>query len=77
LATNFHIFVGQALAEPLRVHLYQAPVSKLFLASATVSGFGVCKWDEYLNGAVSGIPFLQSLLHSLCLHFLLTGIISD
>jgi hypothetical protein len=30
----------QALAEPLRRQLYQAPVSKLLLPSTIVSGFG-------------------------------------
>jgi hypothetical protein len=28
-----------------RRQLYQAPVSKYFLASTIVSGFGVCMWD--------------------------------
>jgi hypothetical protein len=37
------ICFGQDLAEPLRL-LYQAPVSKHFLASTVVSGFGVCMW---------------------------------
>jgi hypothetical protein len=62
--------IGQALAKPLRGQLYQAPVSKRFLASVIVSGFGV---DGSLDGAVSGWPFLQALLLSLSLHFLLTG----
>ena len=43
LALCIHICIGQAMAEPLREQLYQAPVSKHFLASAVVSGFGVCK----------------------------------
>jgi hypothetical protein len=67
------ICIGQALAEPLRGQLYQAPVSKHFLTSATVSGFGVCRWDGSVGGAVSGSCFLQSLLHSLSLHSLETG----
>ena len=37
--------IFQALAEPLRRQLYQAPVSKHFLASAILSGFGVCRWN--------------------------------
>ena len=41
LAMSIRICLGQNLAEPLRRQLYQAPVSKLFLASAIVSGFGV------------------------------------
>jgi hypothetical protein len=39
------ICIGQDLAEPLRRQLYQAPVSKHFLASAIVFGFGVSRWD--------------------------------
>jgi hypothetical protein len=59
------------LANPFRVlQLYKAPVCKNFLASAIVSGFGVCKLDGSLGGAAPGWPFLQSLLHSLSLHFL-------
>jgi hypothetical protein len=53
LAVSIHICIGQALAQPLRGQLYQAPVSKHFLASATVSGFGVCRWDGSLGGADS------------------------
>jgi hypothetical protein len=40
LASSTCICIGQALAEPLRGQLYQAPVRKHFLASAIVSGFG-------------------------------------
>ena len=54
-------------AEPLRRQLYQAPVSKHLLASTIVSGFGNCIWDGSPGGAVSGWPFLQSLLHTLSL----------
>ena len=61
--------IGQALAELLRRQLYEAPVSKCFLESAIVSGFGVCRWDGSIDGAVSGWPFLQFLLHSLSLNF--------
>jgi len=50
--------------EPLRRQLYQAPVSKHFLASAIVTGFGGCIWDGSPGGAVSRWPFLQSLIHS-------------
>jgi hypothetical protein len=42
---SIYFCVCQALAEPLRRHLYQAPVSKLLLASPIVSGFGGCLWD--------------------------------
>jgi hypothetical protein len=61
---------GQALAEPLRRQLYQAPFSKHFLASAIVSGFGDCIWDGSPSRADSGWPFLQSLFHNLSLYFL-------
>lgn len=64
LAASIHICIAQDLAEPLRRQLYQAPVSKHFLASATVSGFGVCMWDGSLGGVISGWPFLQSLFCS-------------
>jgi hypothetical protein len=49
---------------------YQAPISKHFLASAIVTGFGGCIWDGAPGGAVSGWPFLQSLLHPLSPNFL-------
>jgi hypothetical protein len=54
--------IHQALAEPLRRQLYQAPVSKILLATTIVSGFGGCLWDGSPSGAVSGWSFLQSLL---------------
>ena len=69
LAVSICICIDQDLAEPLRRQQYQAPVSKNFLASAIVSGFGVCMWDGSPGGAVSGWPFLQSLFQV----FLLAG----
>jgi len=51
--------------EPLMRHSYQASVSKHFLASATVTWFGGCIWDGSPDGAVSGWPFLQSVLYTL------------
>jgi hypothetical protein len=46
--------IGKVLAEPLRRQLYQAPVSKLllasFLASAVVSGFCGCNGMDPLVG---------------------------
>jgi hypothetical protein len=50
------------VAELVRGQLYQAPVCKHFLASAIVLGYDVCKWDGSQGGAVSGWPFIQSLL---------------
>jgi hypothetical protein len=70
LAACTLICIGQALAEPLSGQLYQGPVNKCFLASAIVFGVGGCIWDRSPGWAVSGWPFLQSLLHSLSLHFL-------
>jgi hypothetical protein len=64
LAENIHLCICQALAEPLRSRLYQAPVSKHLLASTIVSGFGDCIWDGSLGGAVSGWSFLQYILHT-------------
>jgi hypothetical protein len=61
---------SQALAELLRRYLYQALVSKHSLASAVVSRFGDCILSGSPGGADSGWPFLQSLLHTLSLHFL-------
>jgi hypothetical protein len=54
LAVYIHIYIGLALAEPLRGQLYQTSVRKHFLASVIVSGFGVSRWDGSLGGAVSG-----------------------
>jgi hypothetical protein len=47
LAVGICICTGQALAEPLRRQLYQAPVSKHFLASAKVSECGGCLGGEH------------------------------
>jgi hypothetical protein len=77
LAVYIPICIGPALAEPLQGQLYQAHVNKHFLASAIVSGFGGSRWDRSLGEAVSGWAFLQFLLQSLSLHFLLSGGILD
>ena len=60
-----HLPICQALTEILRRQLNQAPISKHFLASTIVSGFGYYIWDGSSGGAVSGSLFLQSLLHIL------------
>jgi hypothetical protein len=52
-AESIHLCIYQALAEPLRRQLYQAPVSKHLLASTIVSGFGGCIWDGSPGRAVS------------------------
>jgi hypothetical protein len=41
MAVNIHFYICQALAQPLRKQLYQAPVSKILLASPIVSGLVV------------------------------------
>jgi hypothetical protein len=46
LAESIHLCICQALVEPLRRQLYQAPVSKHLLASTIVSGFGDCIWMD-------------------------------
>ena len=67
LAVSIHLCICQDLAESLRRQLQQAPVSKHFLVSAVVSGFGDYIWDGSSGGTVSGWSFLQSLLHTLSL----------
>ena len=56
LAASIHLCICQALAELRagRTQLYQAPVSKYFLASTIMSGFGDYIWDGSPGGAVSG-----------------------
>jgi hypothetical protein len=73
LAASIHICISQVLADPLKRQLYQAPVSKHFLASVIVYGFGVCIWDGSPCVAVSGRTFLQFLLHSVSVFLLVMG----
>ena len=54
LSMSILVCVFQALAEFLRRHLYQAPVSKHFLASTIVSWFDDSIWVGSTNWAVSG-----------------------
>jgi hypothetical protein len=70
LAERIHLCICQALAEPLSKQLYQVPVSKHLLASTIVFGFGNFIWDGLPCGAVSGWPFLQSLLQTFSLYLL-------
>jgi hypothetical protein len=61
---SIHFCISQALAEPLRRQLYQAPVSKHLLASTTVSGFDDCIWD----GSPGSLDVLSiSLCSTVCL----------
>jgi hypothetical protein len=66
MTVNIHFCICQALAESLRRQLYQAPVRKILLASAIVSGFGGCIWDGSPGGAVSECHSF-SLCSTLCL----------
>jgi hypothetical protein len=70
LSESIHLCMCKVLAEPLRRQLYQAPVSKHWLASTIVSGFGDYIWDVSLGRVVSGWSFLQFLLHTLSLYLL-------
>jgi hypothetical protein len=54
---SIHFCICQVQAEPLTRQLYQAPVSKLLLASTIESGFGGCLWDGPPGGAVSVICY--------------------
>jgi hypothetical protein len=54
IAVNICLSTSQALAEFLRRQLYQAPISKILLASAIVTGFGDCLWDGSPGRVVSG-----------------------
>jgi hypothetical protein len=63
LAASIHLCICQLLEEPLR----RQPCQQALLqqASTIVSGFGDSIWDGSSGRAVSGWPFLQSLLHTL------------
>ena len=69
LAVSICLCICQALSEPLRRQLDQAPVSMHFLASTIVSWFGNSIWDVFLGEADSGWLFLQCLLHILSPYF--------
>jgi hypothetical protein len=70
MAESIHLCIFQVLTEPLRRQLYQTPVSKQLLTSTIVSGLGNYIWDGSPCGAISGWPFLQSLLDTLSLYLL-------
>jgi hypothetical protein len=70
LVASIHICICQVLVVPLQRKLYQVTISKHFLASTIVFGFGVCIWDRSPGGTVSRWTFLQSLLHTLSLYFI-------
>jgi hypothetical protein len=70
---SFCICIGQDLAELLRRQLYQVLVSKHFLASATVSGFGVYMWDVsrclQVGQSLDGLSFSLCSTLSPCISF--------
>ena len=49
MTVSIHFYICQALEEPLRRELYQAPVSQLLLPSTILSGCGGC-----LSGCLPG-----------------------
>jgi hypothetical protein len=66
MIVSIHFYISQALAETIRRHLYQAPVSRLLLASAIVSGFRVlCGIDPQVAQSLDRHSF--SLCSELCL----------
>ena len=69
LALRICLCICKALVGPYQP--YQALFIKHFLASMIVLGFGDFIWDESPGGAVSGWPFLQSLLYTLSPYLLL------
>jgi len=54
MAVSIHFWICQALAEPLRGQLYQAPVSKHLLTFTILPGFWNCLWNESSGRTVSG-----------------------
>jgi hypothetical protein len=71
LAVSICLCICQALTEPLKRQLYQAPFSTHFLMSTIVSAFGDCICDWSPGGAVSRCHFLQSRLQTFTSYFLL------
>jgi hypothetical protein len=67
---NICIYIGLVLVEPLREETYRIPVNKLFLVSAIMLEFSVCRWHDSQGGNISGWPFLQGVFHFLSLSFL-------
>jgi len=68
LASSIRLCFCQTLAELFRRHSYQAPVSKHFLKSAILSGFGdyIYGMDPQMGQFLDGLSF--SLCSTLCLH---------
>jgi hypothetical protein len=62
ITVNIHFCICLVLAKSLKRQVYQAPVSKLLLASTILPGFGVCLWAGSPGGAVSGWSYHLSLI---------------
>ena len=75
MAMSIHFCISQALAEPLRRQLYQAPVSKNLLASTIVSRFlvTVYRMDPQVGQSLDGLSF--SFWFKLCLCISSMGIL--
>jgi hypothetical protein len=69
LAASIQICIAYALAEPLRVQICQALVSKHFLASAIESGFSGCIWDGSPGETVLEWPFHRCSTLCPCISF--------
>ena len=64
MTMSIHFCICQALAQPHKRQLHQCPVSKIFLAYATVSEIGGCIWDGTPGRAVFRWSFLPSQLQT-------------
>jgi hypothetical protein len=62
MAVSIHFCIYQALADPLKRQLYQAPVSKHLLASIIVFGFGNSIWDPQVGQSQDGLSFKIPLI---------------
>jgi hypothetical protein len=60
LVISIHLCICQALAKALSRQLYQVPVSKHFLVSAIVSGFGDCIWSGSPGSPNFECPFINA-----------------
>jgi hypothetical protein len=70
MTVSMHFCICQALAEPLRRQLYQAPVSKHLLASTIVSGcLVVYGMDPHVGQSMDGHSFHWSLSVSITLTY--------
>jgi hypothetical protein len=70
MTESIHFCICQALVESLRRQLYQAPISKLLLSSAKVSGFDGCYgMDPQMGQSLDAHSFSLCSKHCLCNSF--------